>query len=294
MKLKDGKKRLDNFDSKMRKILCYIVYGDDQAYYDGAIFSFLTFKNWIKDDDEIEVVVLTEKPKKFKGYPIKVIAMNKNQKKEWSLDGSYNFRIKNRGLAYIFDELKLIGSDKILFFDTDTYFHKSPLMLFDLISPNQALMYLNEGQVYKRKRFSPYVDNLEGKKIQIQDEFYELSKNSALWGSLLVGVSANMRSSIEWADELLLNFFDMIPAHTIEEFALSEALLRKYKLIEGKKFVSLYSTSRKKEYASKVLSNFFEKNKSLEIIKQVSLAQKVRIQRPLYVVLKQRFLRLFN
>ena len=56
-----------------RKVLLYIVYGDDQTYYDGAIFSFLTFKNWILEDDQIEVVVLTEKPEKFSSYSINLI-----------------------------------------------------------------------------------------------------------------------------------------------------------------------------------------------------------------------------
>ena len=190
-----------------RKILLYIVYGDDQAYYDGAIFSYLTFKNWISDDDQIEVVVLTEKPEKFSDYPIKVFLMNQEQKNDWSLRGKYHFRIKNRGLAFIMDKLELKNFDKILFFDTDTYFHKSPLPLFDLIQPNQALFYLNEGLIYDRKRFSVYVDNLEGIKIEIDNEFYELSKKSALWGSLMVGITANMRSSLDWADKLLVNFF---------------------------------------------------------------------------------------
>jgi hypothetical protein len=36
--------------NKPRKILLYIVYGEDQTYYDGAIFSLLTFKNWINEE----------------------------------------------------------------------------------------------------------------------------------------------------------------------------------------------------------------------------------------------------
>jgi heptosyltransferase-3 len=191
------------------------------------------------------------------------------------------------------DKLKLENSDKILFFDTDTYFHKSPLPLFDLIQPNQALFYLNEGLIYDRKRFSVYVKNLEGVKIEIDNEFYELSKKSALWGSLMVGITANMKPSLDWADFLMLRFYEIIPSHTIEPFSLSETLLKKYKLVEGKKFVSLYSTSRKKEYARGILSNFFKKNHSLAVQDQVFLAQNVIIKRPLFIILKQRFQRIF-
>ena len=278
----------------MRKVVVYIVYGKDQSYYDGAIFSFLTFRHWILESNQIEVVVLTEKPEAFTGYPIKTLLMSKEQKNEWSLNGQYHFRIKNRGLAFVMDKLKLKDSDKILFFDTDTYFHKSPLPLFDLIQSDQALFYLNEGLIYDRKRFFTYVENLEGKKIEIDGESYELSRKSAMWGSLMMGIMADMRPSLDWADKLMLKFFDLVPAHTIEPFSFSETLLRKYRIAEGKNFVSLYSTSRKKEYAKNILSNFFKENKMSHIDEKVSLAQNVRIKRPLYIVLKQRFQRIIN
>ena len=278
----------------MRKVILYIVYGDDQAYYDGAIFSFLTFKYWVLESNPIEVVVLTEKAEKFSDYPVKVLTMSQEQKHEWSLNGSYHFRIKNRGLAFVMDELKLKDPDKILFFDTDTYFNKSPLPLFDLIQSNQALFYLNEGLIYKRERFSTYVKNLEGKKIEIDGKLYELSKTSALWGSLMVGITTNMRSSLDWADKLMLEFNLIVPSHTIEPFALSESLLRKYKLVEGKNLVSLYSTSRKKAYATIILLNFFKESRILSIDEQIRLAQTVKIKRPLFIIFKQRLLRLWR
>jgi heptosyltransferase III len=284
---------VDTLD-KERKIILYIVYGEDQTYYDGAIFSFLSSMNWIKGHNEFEIVILTENPSYFENYPITTILMTNDQKKDWSLNGKYYFRIKNRGLAYVMDVLNLNKFDKILFFDTDTYFHKSLLPLFDLIKPNQAVLYLNEGLIYKRKRFSPYVTNLDNKKIKIGNDIYEISKNSALWGSLMVGIMPNMRPSIEWADKLLVKLHDLVNIHTIEEFALAEALLRNYNLVEGKNHVSLYSTSRKKEYAKGILNSFFMKNKNLPISQQVLLAQKIKIKRPLFVVLKQRFARLLK
>ncbi len=278
----------------MRKIIAYIIYGDEQSYYDGAKFSFLTFMNWLTDKDLIEIIVLTEKPEKFSNYPVEVLKITDEQKKIWSLDGAYHFRIKNRGLAFIMDELNLKTEDKILFFDSDTYFNKSPLKLFDLIKPTQALFYLNEGLIYKRKRFDVYVKYLSGKSIEIEGQKYELSKSSALWGSLMVGIMPNMRPSLDWADLLMLKFYELIPSHTIEPFSLSETLLKKYNLVEGKKFVSLYSTSRKKEYAKNIISNFFKENQFLNIQEQINLAQNVIIKRPLLIIFKQRFQRIFK
>ena len=279
---------------KMRKIVLYIVYGDNQVYYDGAKFSLLTFMNWLPKDNSIEIAVLTEKPEIFKNYPVLLIEMSDDQKKVWSLDGNYHFRIKNRGLAYVMDFLKLDSNDKILFFDTDTYFHKSPVLLFDLIQPDQALFYLNEGLIYKRKRFDVYVKHLEGKSIEIEGENYELSKKSALWGSLMVGLMPNMRPSLEWADLLMLKFYDLVPSHTIEPFSLTETLIKKYKIVEGKHFVSLYSTSRKKDHALKILTKFFMQHESKTVLDKIHLAQKVKIKRSFFTILKQRFLRLMK
>ena len=281
-------------ESERRKVVLYIVYGEDQTYYDGAICSFLTFQHWLLEKNQIEIVVLTEKPELFSDYPVKILSMTEEQKNEWSLNGQYHFRIKNRGLAFAFDQLKLKNSDKILFFDTDTYFHKSPLPLFDLIKLNQALFYLNEGLIYDRVRFDIYVKNLEGRKIEIDGEYYELSRKSAMWGSLMMGIMGDMRPSLDWADKLMLKFFDIVPAHTIEPFSFSETLLRKYKIVEGKNFVSLYSTSRKKEYARSILTNFFHKNKGLHYDDKVLLAQKVKIKRPFSVVLSQRIKRIMS
>jgi len=277
-----------------RKILLYIVYGDDQVYYEGALFSILTFMHWVSTEDNIEVFVLTENPVYFSGQPIKTIKISKNQKNDWSLNGAYHFRIKNRGMAFVIDELMLEAEDKILFFDTDTYFHKSPLPLFNLISSSQALFFLNEGLIYERKRFAVYVNHLQGKKILIDGKIYELSKKSALWGSLMIGIEVGMRPSLEWADKLMLRFLEMVPAHTIEPFALSESLLRDYKLVEGKNFVSLYSTSRKKEHVKYILSNFFKDTSSLSFADKVALSQKIKLKRPLLVVLRQRLEAFFN
>ena len=250
--------------------------------------------NWVSEKDNIETVILTQKPEEFKNLPVKTISISEKQKKDWSLNGKYHFRIKNRGLSYVMNKLKLVNGDKILFFDTDTYFHKTPLPLFDLIQPNQALFYLNEGRIIKRKIFDVYVKTLEKKKIIIDNKGYELSDKSRMWGSLMVGLMPNMYSSLEWSDKLLLELINIVPAHTIEPFALSEALLRKYQIVEGKDFVSLYSTSRKKLHATEILSKFFEQQINNSLEDQIKLAQKVKIKRSLFKVLKQRFFQLIN
>ena len=110
----------------------------------------------------------------------------------------------------------------------------------------------------------------------------------------MVGIMPNMRSSLEWADKLMQVFIDMVPAHTIEPFSLAESLLRKYKIMEGKNFVSLYSTSRKKKHATPIIAEFLKKSQVMPIDKKISLAQSVVIKRSMFIIIKQRILHLFR
>ena len=90
----------------------------------------------------------------------------------------------------------------------------------------------------------------------------------------------------------LLEFFKMVPAHTIEPFSLVESLkINKCNLVEGKKFVKLYSTSGRKKYASKVLSKFFTDNADKPISDQISLAQNIDVRRPIITTIKERIVK---
>jgi len=274
-----------------RRVLLYIIYGEDAAYYDGAKFGILTFLNHMRDEDPVEIVVLTEKPERFDGYPVQTITMSRQQKEEWSLGGRYHFRIKNRGIAFVMDALSISDEDKLLFIDADLYFYKNPLPLFDLILSDQAVLYLNEGLVYKKKRFDVYVESLEGKSINLSEGEFVLSKDSAMWGSAIIGVSGSMKKNIHIADQLIRAMIDLVPAHTIEQFSLSESLLRNYRIVEGKKYVGLYSTSGKKVYADQVIRKFFLEGSDLAIEQLIDCSKRVKIRRPLHVIVKQRLVK---
>ena len=73
------------------------------------------------------------------------------------------------------NKLKLNKLDKILFFDTDTYFNKSPMALYNMIKPSQAVLFRKECLIYSKRRFSVYVKSLQHKKFNIEGKSYELS-----------------------------------------------------------------------------------------------------------------------
>jgi heptosyltransferase-3 len=277
----------------MKKIILYIVYGDDQTFYRSAKFSILNLLNFT-DNADIDIVVLSENIKEFKDFPVTTIEVTKQKLNDWSFDGKYHFRIKNLGLHYILKILGLSKNDKILFFDADVYFKKSPLMLFDLITDTQIVMYKNEGRIHKKKRFDYYKSSLKGKLIQYKkDGDYTLNSNSEMWGSAIIGVPALAYHSIQDADLLmssLLKILDIDKAHTIEQFSLVEILRKEFKVIEGKKYISIFSTSGKKYFALKKINNFLKENNHLDIESLSEKSLGVNIERSIFQIIKYKLL----
>jgi len=276
----------------MKKIILYIVYGDDQTYYNSAKFSILNLLNFT-DSADIDIIVLSENIKEFKDFPVTTIEITKQQLNDWSFDGKYHFRIKNLGLQYILKTLGLSKNDKILSFDTDVYFIKSPLVLFDLITDTQIVMYKNEGFIHKKKRFDYYKSCLKHKLIQYKkDGSYTLNSNSEMWGSAIIGVPALAHHSLQDADLLmssLSKILDVDKAHTIEQFSLVEILRREFKVVEGKKHINIFSTSGKKHFALKEINNFLKENNRLDIKSLSEKSLGLNIKRSIFQIIKDKF-----
>jgi heptosyltransferase-3 len=277
----------------MQKIICYIVYGNSIDHYNSTKYSVLNLLNYTNDTN-IKIVILSENTDEFEDYPITTIKITEQQKNDWSLNGKYHFRIKNLGLQYILKMLGLSKNDKILFFDADVYFKKSPLMLFDLITDTQIVMYKNEGRIHKKKRFDYYKSSLKGKLIQYKkDGDYTLNSNSEMWGSAIIGVPALAYHSILDADLLmssLLKILDIDKAHTIEQFSLVEILRKEFKVIEGKKYINIFSTSGKKYFALKKINNFLKENNHLDIESLSEKSLGVNIERSIFQIIKYKLL----
>lgn len=278
----------------MKNIICYIIFGDNQDYYNSAKFSILNLLHFTKDTPT-KIIVLTEKKQEFIDYPVTSIGISKEQLSKWSLNRKYHFRIKNLGLQYIVKELNLSNDDKILFFDTDVYFKKNPLVLFSLIKESQAVMFKNEGKINKKKRFSYYQNNLKDKIMQYgNNEKYTLSSNSEMWGSAIIGIPGSAFSLVRSADALMLNLLnklDVNMVHTIEQLSLVEVLKTKFKIIEGKKYIDIFSTSGKKHFALRQINNFLKENKHQDIVLLSELSLKLRVERSIFQIIRDKILR---
>ncbi|MEZ8825310.1 hypothetical protein AB6E04_13165 [Vibrio amylolyticus] len=270
----------------MDKAIVSIVYGDNATYYNGSKFSILSFLSQLPQSQWPKIYILTEQPDLFSDFPCEVIRLTCTQKKEWTCDGRYHFRIKNRGLKFV---LENAGSEieKFLFFDADTHFKSTSKTLFEFVGENEALLFYPETNINDAPSNSEY-GKLKGKKIPTSIGIdYELQETSIMWNSGVIGVSRTMIPSIEYADELILGMMEIdCQAHTIEQFALSEALVKDYSLNSAREYVYDYSTSGQKAWAKIVLERFFEEHGNKPFEEQVSLAKDLSFKRPLAEVVR--------
>ncbi|WP_047049104.1 hypothetical protein [Vibrio mexicanus] len=270
----------------MSNAIVSIVYGDDLTYYQGAKFSLLSFLANCPENGQPNVYVLTEKPDFFSDLPFTVFPISREQKADWTCDGKYHFRIKNRGLKYIIGVIPE-SVDKFLFFDADTHFKPTSAALFEMISAEKAVLFYPETNIYNVNESSEY-GKLKGKEITLSDGgLYSLTPSSTMWNSGVIGVSRSMMSNIDYADNLILGMMELdCQAHTIEQFALSEALVRDFQLSPAREYVNDYSTSGQKNWARIVLQRFFEENGDKPFEEQVELAKTLSFRRPLSEVIK--------
>jgi len=278
----------------LKNRILYICFGDIQ-YFNEVKFSILTLiATSDLESQNCEINVLTDKPEEFSHYPVKTVNISPEQIKDWSINGSYNFRVKNRGMSFFMDSIVEKEEYKILYLDTDTYFKNFPVAVFNKISKSHSILYLNEGSVYKKKRFSEYKNALKGRQIILKDFIYTLNNDSHVWGSLMIGISSENKFIIDMADQLMLEFYRDIKIHTIEEFALSECIKIYSEISEGRKFLCNYSTSGKKRYVRPILEKFFKKYGNNDIRTQAEQASNLKLNRPFLEIIKQRIDRILE
>lgn len=266
--------------------LVFIVYGGDETYYNGAKFSILSFLSHVEKKHWPHVLVLAEKSEYFSSFPIEVHRLEEQWKESWTCNGQYHFRIKNRGLKHIIEKADN-SLNKFLFLDADTYFNYDPSVLFELISDDRSLLFYPEENVYLSKPGSEYY-KLKGLTLPLKSgQTYQVTKSSVMWNSGVIGLSRKMLDVLDDADEFILAMMDSdCNAHTIEQFALSEALNKYYEILPAKDKVAHYSTSGRKDWARVVLERFFIENGNKSFEEQVQLAKKVSFTRPLSEVIR--------
>lgn len=259
----------------------YVAWGDDDIYHTGVLFNWLRLVGLGYAKGVTNAVVYTDHPEYYAEYPIQTRTINADELAQWSLNGQYFFRIKAKTLA---EAVHQFGG-KVLHIDSDILIERPLIELFNLVTPKQSVFASNDGPVC-----SEYDAILNAE----HDDFlryYSDLKQVNMYGSAILGVSYEMKEAVDTADELMLKWIPQTKAHTIEQFSISEALIRNGFFIKTvSKSYDDFNSKGKKYHAKHRIETFFALTKNLKFEEKAYLAAKWKVSRDLLSWFQQKLL----
>jgi hypothetical protein len=205
------------------KILTYLMFGKRSEYETELIFSALSAMRWTSGASGITICVVTDRPASVSRLSLDTLHVSSEEIAGWTHNGRSVFRAKPCALLRVLAHY----SAPCVLIDTDTYFIRNPLQLFERISPNDSLMHASDGyRIGESQLWSPilpFIDQLDSGEIPV-------SRSSEMLNSGAIGLHPQNAPLIESAIVLM----DRLQAHTpifnIEQFAIGAALQTKTKV----------------------------------------------------------------
>lgn len=229
--------------STSRPQLVYLVFGSE-SYHQEAVFSIASALAWLREtpDAALDIQVFSDNPLPYEKLPVHVRPLDEATRRRWNEPHGYHFRAKHVALRTVLEE-----SETALLIDTDTFFHCSPLKLFERVQPGTLLCndyYTHYGNNKENLLYSALSATLKERGLA-DDQMMLL--NSGVIG-LHQKDAHVLDRSIALIDEL---FPSAQGAYTLEEFCLSVAA---YRVLEVKKCPDLihHYWSRKQLFRAKV------------------------------------------
>jgi len=250
-----------------------IAYGRDLFYHFNALFAALRLSAARRADDPRPIVIYTDRPKIFAHFPFDVVPITPAQMREWSLEGRYHFRIKNRVMHDVFAR----GFTRVLFTDSDLVFLSNPADDFAFIAPHRAVMHENEGTA---KRRAPAYARVPPLPIAGRADFV-ITGAETMWRSSVMGLHRDMADAIDLADALICAMVGKVGVHSIEQFALGLALMEVAQVRESVGRYMEFSTSGKKAYARGQLFAFFQAHRFDDFESLRARAAQTSLRRPM-------------
>lgn len=232
----------------MAKQILYLVYGGREEYRREAKFSILTALNCLKSEANISILIMTDQPEDFRGWPVEVEHLEREQLDNWLGAKGYMHRRKPCAIAAALGR----GKD-CLFVDTDTLFIKNPEPLFRDIQAGALLVDRFE-RLWKDAILLPEFDQL---RAQLDRQAQSPPETLRLYNSGVCGIRPDAASLLSETMRLIDSWDGCCEKnHTIEQVALSFVLHGK-RVVESKNYIAHYHP--RKPYFRTMLKLFFER-----------------------------------
>lgn len=250
--------------------LLYLSFGAGLTHHQQAAFSIYSF---LTEEEVISINIITDAPDYYThfGNRIRLITVDAQQLREWKGKHDFFWRIKIKAMEMA---CSLYANSAVMYLDTDTFLYKSIQPLKELLQQGKALMHEQEGPLSQAKSKTE-------KKMwrQVKAAGFggiHILPTDCMWNAGVVA-TPNTRNNEEC--RLALQICDDMCAagvtpRLIEQFALSVALQRTYRLTEAKASIGHY-WGNKEEWNREILAFFtgcflkqFDDAKIMAVIKQ--------------------------
>lgn len=264
-----------------------VAYGDQLGYQHGAKYQILRLLSQFKSV-EPNISVVTSHPTLFDRYPVNVLHLDRSKIESWGGEGTDHFGIKLKGFEWAAQQ---DNSDFCVLLDTDMFWIRDPSKLIQHMRNGKVVMYQDEGPIIgsKNKSIQRFEESLFGQRLSWTGGMYELDTKSRMYGSAIIGMNRDFLHLIKDAYELFRALSPYIPAHTVEQFSLSECIrLNQVKVLEGRKFTNDWSSTGRKNYLTPILAQFFEKEGEHEFNAHLKKWKSIPLRRPARVFFNQK------
>lgn len=222
--------------------LVYLVFGAD-TYHQEAVFSIASAIAGMRETpgQALDIQVFTDNPTPYAQLPVRIRPLSKETRAQWSAPHGYHFRTKHVALRSVLEE-----SECALLIDTDTFFHCSPLKLFDRVKPGTVLCnaFGPRYGVYKEVPLYAVLSDRLGQRGLTDDQM-------PLLNSGVIGLMREDASVLDDSIALMDEFYpEVTTSYTLEEFCLSVAAYRTKEVNECTDLIHHY-WSRKQLFRAK-------------------------------------------
>ncbi|HWS05946.1 MAG TPA: hypothetical protein VN230_09200 [Burkholderiaceae bacterium] len=221
-----------------KRHLLYLVHGA-VSYYHEAAYSILSL--WRQPGTaDIGIVVVTNDPAPLQaliGEPpqVRYLVFSPEQRREWQGSIDYIHRMKPCAFAWAIDTLSGDGDPVWAFIDSDTAFTAAPDRWLEQVAQGTVVLHAQEGTVHGNRTHSRSQRRLDDacrrQMLTIRGKAKQVSGDSAMWNSGVIGLRASQRSILTETVALIDTLFPICPIHTVEQVALSLVLQDRAQLV---------------------------------------------------------------
>lgn len=200
------------------KTIAYLMYGARREYHLELTLSVASaIKHIQANGSDIQIILICDEANVRYDIPVDLMVFDDTQFLEWTENGTYTHAAKLNALLLA---LRTVGG-KVALSDTDTVFLDHPDCLFDRIGPGRSVMHVHEKAIGESLVWQPLLD-----KAPAEVEGFAIDASSPMNNSGIIGVDFADIGLIEEALNLMLSLHKIHPVFSIEQFAVTQALLK--------------------------------------------------------------------